>query len=69
MAYYWVTEAQLYLQSLGFGGANGDLPAVNAESQDIRINQYGGDNSFSVRTRSDLLRSARAAWTTPRTPR
>ena len=47
MAYYWVTRAQLYLQGLGFGGANGDLPPVNAESQDVRINQFGGDNSFS----------------------
>jgi hypothetical protein len=47
MAYYWVTQAQLYLQALGFGGVHGDLPAVNAESQDVRINQFGGDNSFS----------------------
>ena len=47
MAYYWVTQAQLYLQSLGFGGAHGDLRPVNAESQDVRINQYGADNSFS----------------------
>src|SRR6187397_1213031 len=44
MAYYWVTEAQKYIQSLGFGGT---LRAVNKESQDIRTNQYGVDNSFS----------------------
>ncbi len=44
MAYFWVTEAQLYLQSLGFGS---EFPAVNRESQDIRINQWGADNSFS----------------------
>jgi len=44
MAYYWITEAQKYIQSLGFGSA---LPPVNRESQDIRINQWGLDNSFS----------------------
>jgi hypothetical protein len=45
MAYFWVTEAQRYLQGLGFG--TGELPAVNKESQDIRINQWGQDNSYS----------------------
>jgi hypothetical protein len=55
MAYYWVTQAQLYLQSLGFGGASGDLRPVNAESQDVRLNQYGADNSFSW-DKKDLLR-------------
>ena len=56
MAYYWVTQAQLYLQSLGFGagGANGLRP-VNKESQDVRLNQYGADNSFSW-DKHDLLR-------------
>lgn len=44
MAYFWVNEAQEYLQSLGFGST---LRPVNAESQDVRINQYGVDNSFS----------------------
>ena len=44
MAYYWVTEAQKYIQSLGFGSTR---RAVNKESQDIRTNQYGVDNSFS----------------------
>ena len=44
MAYYWITEAQKYIQSLGFGSA---LSPVNRESQDIRINQWGLDNSFS----------------------
>jgi zinc metalloprotease ZmpB len=43
MAYYWVTQAQLYLQSLGFGST---LPAVNKRQQLIRVDQYGGDNSF-----------------------
>jgi len=44
MTYYWVTEAQKYIQSLGFGTTR---RAVNKESQDIRTNQYGVDNSFS----------------------
>ena len=42
MAYYWVTEAQLYIQSLGFGTT---YPPINMESQDVRINQWGADNS------------------------
>lgn len=45
MAYFWITEAQKYIQSLGFG--TGELPAVNQESQDLRINQWGQDNSYS----------------------
>ena len=52
MAYYWVTEAQKYIQSLGFGST---LRPVNQESQDIRINQLGIDNSFSS-DKKDLLR-------------
>lgn len=44
MAYFWGTQTQKYLQSLGFGR---DLPAVNAESQDYKVDQYGQDNSFS----------------------
>ena len=44
MAYHWVTEAQRYIQSLGFGST---LRPVNKESQDLRINQWGADNSFS----------------------
>jgi zinc metalloprotease ZmpB len=43
MAYYWITQAQRYIQSLGFGST---LPAVNARQQAVRINQFGGDNSF-----------------------
>jgi hypothetical protein len=43
MAYYWVTQAQRYIQSLGFGST---LPAVNDRQQLLRINQFGGDNSF-----------------------
>lgn len=52
MAYYWVTEAQKYIQSLGFGTA---LRPINMESQDIRINQWGVDNSYSW-DKHDVLR-------------
>jgi zinc metalloprotease ZmpB len=44
MAYYWITKAQLYIQSLGFGGA---LRAINKHPQQVRINQLGVDNSFA----------------------
>jgi hypothetical protein len=53
MAYYWVTEAQKYIQSLGFGTT---YPPVNKESQDIRINQWGQDNSFETDHPKDELR-------------
>jgi len=52
MAYYWVTEAQKYIQSLGFGST---LRPINMESQDIRVNQLGIDNSFST-DKKDYLR-------------
>jgi hypothetical protein len=39
MGYFWVTTAQRYIQSLGFKN-------VNNRQQALRINQYGGDNSF-----------------------
>ncbi|HEU0293217.1 MAG TPA: M36 family metallopeptidase [Anaerolineales bacterium] len=52
MAYYWVTEAQKYIQSLGFGSTR---RPVNMESQDVRINQLGYDNSFSW-DKKDYLR-------------
>jgi hypothetical protein len=52
MAYYWVTEAQKYIQDLGFGTTR---RPINEESQDIRINQWGVDNSFSW-DKKDLLR-------------
>jgi hypothetical protein len=47
MAYYWVTEAQKYVHSLGFGEP-GKLPGVDNVSQPVRINQYGVDNSFTT---------------------
>jgi hypothetical protein len=43
MGYYWITQAQHYIQSLGFGST---LPAVNKRQQLLRIDQFGGDNSF-----------------------
>jgi hypothetical protein len=52
MAYYWVTEAQKYIQSLGFGSR---LRPINMEPQRIRINQWGLDNSFAT-THKDELR-------------
>jgi hypothetical protein len=52
MAYFWVTEAQKYIQGLGFGSTR---RPVNMESQDVRINQIGIDNSFSW-DKHDLLR-------------
>lgn len=39
MAYEAVTQAQLYIQSLGFTN-------VNDEPQNMRVDQYGADNSF-----------------------
>src|SRR6266545_2605302 len=42
MGYYWVTEAGHYLQHLGFGST---YPAIN-DPIELRINQFGGDNSF-----------------------
>jgi hypothetical protein len=53
MAYYWITEAQNYIQRLGFG--SGTFRPINQESQDVRINQWGVDNSFSW-DKKDLLR-------------
>jgi zinc metalloprotease ZmpB len=42
MAYYWITQAQLYLQSLGFTGDR----AILENGIDVRINQWGQDNSY-----------------------
>jgi zinc metalloprotease ZmpB len=54
MAYYWITEAQKYIQSLGFG--TGTYPPVNMRSQRVRINQLGYDNSFATDHPKDELR-------------
>ncbi|MGY2875199.1 zinc metalloprotease ZmpB [Marmoricola sp. URHA0025 HA25] len=45
MAYFWVNQAQEYLQSLGFGST---LPGIVHESFDVKIDQYGGDNSYQT---------------------
>jgi zinc metalloprotease ZmpB len=45
MAYYWITEAQKYIHSLGFGEAR---RAINDRPQAVRINQWGLDNSFAT---------------------
>jgi zinc metalloprotease ZmpB len=45
MAYYWITEAQKYIQDLGFGTT---LDPINMTSQAVRINQLGYDNSFAT---------------------
>jgi Zn-dependent metalloprotease len=45
MAYYWVTEAQKYIQSLGFGSTR---RAIDNQPQQVRINQLGADNSFAT---------------------
>ena len=52
MVYYWITEAQNYIQRLGFG--TGLLPAINQESQRVRINQWGADNSFFTDKKDEL---------------
>jgi zinc metalloprotease ZmpB len=51
MAYYWITEAQKYIQSLGFGGVR---RPVNMRSQHVRINQWGADNSFATEHKDEL---------------
>ncbi|WP_436492893.1 M36 family metallopeptidase [Actinokineospora sp. HUAS TT18] len=52
MVYFWVNQAQEYLQSIGFGS---QLRPVNAESQDVRTNQWGQDNSYSW-DKHDIIR-------------
>ena len=54
MSYYWITEAQKYIQSLGFR-TGGPLRPVNEEPQRLRINQWGIDNSFAT-THKDEIR-------------
>ena len=45
MGYFWVTRAQIYLHTLGFGET---LPGVLNEPFSVKINQYGGDNSYQT---------------------
>ena len=51
MAYYWITEAQKYIQSLGFGTT---LRPVNMRPQAVRINQWGVDNSFATEHKDEM---------------
>jgi hypothetical protein len=53
MGYFWVTESETYLQSLGFGVWR---RPVNEEPQDVRINQWGQDNSFETDHPKDEIR-------------
>ena len=53
MVYYWMTEAQKYIQSLGFGSTR---RAINNEPQNARVNQWGLDNSFETDHPKDELR-------------
>jgi hypothetical protein len=45
MAYYWITQAQRYIHSLGFGETR---RPVNNRPQPVRIDQWGQDNSFAT---------------------
>lgn len=51
MAYFWVNEAQEYLQSLGFGS---ELPGANDRQQPVRIDQWGADNSFFTDKKAEI---------------
>jgi hypothetical protein len=51
MGYYWITESQRYIQSLGFGTR---FRPVNMEPQRLRINQWGADNSFATDTKDEI---------------
>ena len=51
MGYYWVTTAQQYLQHLGFGST---LRPVNQRQIEVRIDQFGGDNSFFRENKADI---------------
>ncbi|MGH3334710.1 MAG: M36 family metallopeptidase [Nocardioides sp.] len=52
MGYFWINQAQEYLQSLGFGSS---LPAILKRPYDVRINQNGIDNSY-MWDKKDLIR-------------
>ena len=52
MAYYWVTEAQRYLQSLGFGVWR---RPINRAPQAVRVNQFPEDASM-FRAKKEQLR-------------
>ena len=67
MAYYWITQAQEYIQSLGFG--SGGRSRRSTRSRSGCASTSGASTTRSrPRTRTRCA-SARAASTTPRTPR
>jgi hypothetical protein len=45
MGYFWVNQAQEYLQSLGFGS---EFRAILDLPFEVKIDQYGGDNSYQT---------------------
>jgi len=45
MGYFWVNQAQEYLQSLGFGST---LRPILKAPFPVKINQFGGDNSYET---------------------
>lgn len=45
MGYFWVNQAQEYLQSLGFGSS---LPPILKAPFSVKIDQFGGDNSYET---------------------
>lgn len=45
MAYYWVNQAQEYLQALGFGST---YPGIVKQQFPVKVDQYGGDNSYQT---------------------
>ena len=45
MAYYWITQAQRYIHTLGFGVTR---RAIDNQPQKVRLNQLGYDNSFET---------------------
>jgi Zn-dependent metalloprotease len=53
MAYYWITQAQRYIHSLGFGVTR---RGIDNRPQAVRINQWGVDNSFATDHPKDEMR-------------
>jgi zinc metalloprotease ZmpB len=53
MAYYWITQAQRYIHTLGFGEAR---RPIDNRPQNVRLNQLGFDNSFATDAPKNELR-------------
>ena len=53
MAYYWITESQKNIHTLGFGESR---PPIDNRPQAVRINQLGVDNSFATDRPKNELR-------------